>query len=141
MIHTVHIRNILNIKEPTIEEMVAALIEAADTRRWNHREADTRKHKNDWQPFGVELTAKEYQDLPKLLAQHTHCELYAYQHDTRFAWGYYRRQLNIGKRKVYDVLAVYDPKAMEIIHVMCADVRYFERKAKLMRAAKPKRIR
>jgi hypothetical protein len=141
---------------------VTDLIEAADAHRWNHLEMDMCKHQNDWQPFGVELTVKEYQELPKLLAQHPHCELYAYQHDTRFAWGYYRRQLNVGKRKLYDqtfsfpkrkslikkkrrgnfnVLAVYNPKAMEIIHVMCADVRYFEKKAKLMKAEKSKRIR
>ena len=121
--------------------MITALIEAADARCWNHLEADTRKHQNDWQRFGIELTAKEYHQLPKLLAQHPHCELYAYQHDTRFAWGYYRRQLNVGKRKLYDVLAVYNPKAMEIIHVMRANAKYFERKAKLMKSAKPKRIR
>jgi hypothetical protein len=131
----------LNIKEPTIEEMITALIEAADARRWNHLEMDTRKHQNDWQRFRIKLTGKEYQELPKLLAQHPHCELYAYQHDTRFAWGYYRRQLNVGKRKLYNVLAVYDPKAMEIIHVMRADIRYFEKKANLIKALLPKKIR
>ena len=131
----------MNIKAPTIEDMITALIEAADARRWNHLEADTRKHRHDWQRFGVELTIKEYQELPKFLAQHSHCALYAYQHDTSFAWGYYRRQLNVSKWKLYDVLAVYHPEAMEIIHVMRADARYFEKKAKLMKTEKPKRLR
>ncbi len=106
---------------PTAEEMIAALLEAAEAERWNHWEHEVRAHLGDWAKTGCmrrPLRSDEFARLPVAVAQYQFVELCVYGYGSRAVWGFYARKLPFSKQILKNVLVVYDPCAAEILHCM-----------------------
>ena len=57
----------MDILHPTPEEMTVALLEAAETERWNHWKHELKTHTRDWVKVGDirrSLRAEEFASLP-----------------------------------------------------------------------------
>ena len=122
----------MDILRPTPEEMVAALLEAAEAGRWNHWKHELEAHARDWVKAGDmrrPLRAAEFASLPAAVARYLFVELCVYGYRGRTMWGFYARKLPFREWVLTNVLAVYDPAATEIIHCMWSRrrKRYCER--------------
>ena len=119
---------------PTPEEMVAALLEAAEAERWNHWKHEVEQHADDWRDAGDmrrPLTAEQFAWLPMAVARYPFVDLcvYGYGYRGRAVWGFFCKRLIFDSERLSWVLVVYDPVADEIIHCMRPDRghRYCER--------------
>lgn len=111
----------MDILHPTPEEMVAALLAAAEAGQWNHWKHEVRQHAGDWQDAKCvhrPLTADEFAQLPESLARYSFVELCVYGYYGQAVWGFYTRKLPFKEWILTNVLVVYDPVAMEIVHCM-----------------------
>jgi len=111
----------MDILHPTPEEMVAALLEAAEAERWNHWQHEVRQHASDWCDAGDmrhPLTADEFAQLPETVARYPFVELCIYGYYGRPVWGFYARKLPFREWVLTNVLVVYDPITGEIVHCM-----------------------
>ena len=111
----------MDILCPTPEEMVAALLEAAEAERWNHWQHELKAHTRDWVKAGDmrrPLRAEEFAGLPEAVAWYPFVELCVYGYRDRIAWGFYTRKLPFREWVLTNVLVVCDPAAMEIVHCM-----------------------
>ena len=62
---------------PRREEMVAALLAAAEAERWNHWKHEVRQHAGDWREAKCmrrPLTAEEFAQLPEAMARYPFVE-------------------------------------------------------------------
>jgi hypothetical protein len=101
--------------------MTAALLDAAELKRWNHWQHEVRQHAGDWcdaRDMHRPLTTEEFARLPTAVARYPSVELCVYGYRGRPVWGFYTRRLPFQKRVLTNVLVVYDPVAAEIVHCM-----------------------
>ena len=113
----------MDILHPIPEEMTGALLKAAEAERWNHWQHEVEAHVRDWVKAGDmrrPLQAEEFADLPEAVARYPFVELciYGYGYRGEVVWGFYARKLPFRERILTNILVVYDPAAMEIIHCM-----------------------
>ena len=110
-----------DILYPTPEEMVAALLAAAEAERWNHWKHELEAHARDWVKAGNmrhPLRANEFAEIPETMARYPFVELCVYRYYGRPVWGFYARKLPFRDWVLTNVLVVYDPYAEEIVHCM-----------------------
>ena len=136
----------MDIQHPIPEEMVAALLSAAEAGRWNHWGHEVRQHASDWRDAGdvrQPLTATQFAQLPILMARHPSVELAVYGYRDRPVWGFFCKSLPFEGKRLSWVLVVYDPVAGEIIHCMRPRLgkRYCERWGEQTRLFEPVRWR
>ena len=122
----------MDILHPTPEEMVTALLESAEAGQWNHWRHEVTQHASDWRDardMHRSLTEQEFARLPAAVAGYPYVELCVYGYRDRPVWGFYVYRLPFQKWILSNVLVVYDPGAMEIIHCMRPRIRkhYCER--------------
>ncbi len=101
--------------------MASALPEAAEAERWNHWRHELEAHVKDWVKAGDTrrpLRAEEFASIPEAVAQYPFVELCVYGYYGRAVWGFYARKLPFREWTLTNVLVVYDPLAMEVIHCM-----------------------
>ena len=106
---------------PTSEEMSTALLEAAEAERWNHWQHELEAHARDWVKAGDmrrPLRTEEFASIPEAVAQYPFVELCVYGYYGRAMWGFYARKLPFWEWALTNVLVVYDPAAIEIVHCM-----------------------
>ena len=117
---------------PTPEQMTAALLEAAQARRWNHWQHEVKTHAGDWVRVGAmrkPLTAEQFARLPAAVAEYQFVELCVYRYKGKVVWGYYCKKLPFEGNVLVRVLVVLEPTEREIIHCMRSrrGKRYVER--------------
>ena len=120
------------ICDPTPEQMTAALLKAAQARRWNHWQHEVETHAGDWVEAGAmrkPLTSEQFARLPAAVAEYPFVELCVYRYKGKVVWGYYCKRLPFAGEMLVNVLVVFDPEAEEIVHCMYPDrgKRYCER--------------
>ncbi len=109
---------------PTPEEMVAALLEAAEAEHWNHWKHEVEQHADDWRDVGdmrQRLTDEQFSRLPAAVACYPFVELCVYGYRGQAIWGFFCKKLLFEGERLSWVLIVYDPLADEIIHCMRPD--------------------
>ncbi len=111
----------MDILHPTPEEMTSTLLEAAEAERWNHWRHEVKQHTDDWRDAKCmrrPLTVEEFAQLPEVLARYPFVELCVYGYYGRPVWGFYARKLPFQEWVLTNLLVVYDPLEMEIVHCM-----------------------
>ena len=111
----------MDILYPTPEEMVTALLAAAEAERWNHWQHEPRAHARDSVKAGDTrrpLQAEEFARLPEAVARYPFVELCIYGYRDRVVWGFFCKRLLFEGKRLSWVLVAYDPVANEIVHCM-----------------------
>ena len=109
------------VRNPTPEQMTAALLEAARAGQWNHWQHELHEHAGDWvtvSEMRKPMKAEQFARLPEAVAKYRFVELCVYSYKRRTVWGYYCRKLPFENHTLSGVLVVYDPLADEIFHCM-----------------------
>jgi hypothetical protein len=112
------------ICDPTPEQMTAALLKAAQARRWNHWQHEVETHAGDWVEAGAmrkPLTSEQFARLPAAVAEYPFVELCVYRYKGKVVWGYYCKRLPFAGEMLVNVLVVFDPEVEEIVHCMYPD--------------------
>jgi len=109
---------------PTPEQMLAALLDAARGERWNHWEHEVEKHAGDWVKSGDArriFAPGEFRTIPRSVARYQFVELCAYRYNRRIVRGFYCKRLPFQGLMLMQTLVVLDPGNGEIIHCMRPD--------------------
>jgi hypothetical protein len=113
-----------DLLNPTPEEMIAALLDAARAERWNHWEHEVDAHARDWskrREMRKPMNAAQFRALPEAVARYQFVELCVYRYRRRIVWGFYCRKLLFQGDWLTQVTVVLDPQKGEIIHCMRPD--------------------
>lgn len=109
---------------PTPEQMIAALLDAADAERWNHWEHEVDRHTEDWVRVGdtrKAMSAAQFRALPETVGRYPFVKLCVYRYRRRMVWGFYCKRLLHEGEWLTQVIVVVDPAIREIVHCMRSD--------------------